>query len=132
MNIKTIAMKNNVSAVWMDAKTANIFATADRSSIGEFDLIATEVCDNHDNAVFKNERVEQSRDDQEQKKYFKAIAAHVQNDDTIFIFGPGKAQEQFKNFLEDYQNFNTKQIELGTSDKISEGEMAILASNHFN
>jgi stalled ribosome rescue protein Dom34 len=125
-------MIKKVSGIWMDSKRAIIIASENRSNIGEFNVVATIDCDNHEDADYKNDRVEQSRESLENKKYFKAIATYVDEDDSIFIFGPGKAQEQFKNFLAEDQNFNPKDIELGTSDKISEAEMKAKVKVHFS
>jgi stalled ribosome rescue protein Dom34 len=72
-----------------------------------------------------------ARENEDLKKYFKAIASHIYEDDTIFVFGPGKAQEQFKNFLEDYQNFKSKTIEFGTTEKMTENEMIAKVRIHF-
>jgi stalled ribosome rescue protein Dom34 len=125
-------MGKKVSGVWMDSKNAFIIASSDRTINTDYDIVAKVQCEDHEDKTFKNERVEQSRDDQEQKKYFKEIAAHISGDESIFIFGPGKAQEQFKNFLEDYQNFNSKEIELDASDKLSDSEMKAKVKYHFD
>jgi stalled ribosome rescue protein Dom34 len=117
----------NQSGVWMDNNHAFIISQNE----GSFEVTASIQCDDHEGATYKNDRVEQSKDNQETKKYFKEIAGHISDAHSIFIVGPGKAQEQFKNFLEDYQNFNTKELALGSSDKISQAEMIELVKNHF-
>ena len=126
-------MSNNkkVSGVWMDSQKAYVISTANETVVGNFEIISEIESDSHEDSDYKNDRAEQSRDNHDQKKYFKAIAAALNNDQEIFVFGPGKAQEQFKNFLEDYQNFNTKNITLGTSDKLSKNEMIAKVAAHF-
>ncbi len=125
-------MSKKVAGVWMDSEKAIIVATKDRTSTGSFEIIATVNCGDHEGANYKNERVEQSKENQENKKYFKEIASHIDGDNEIYIFGPGKAQEQFKNFLEDYQNFNSKEITLGTSGKISNNELIEAVDKFFS
>jgi stalled ribosome rescue protein Dom34 len=120
-----------VVGVWMDYKHAVIIAAEHFAASGNFSVLEKVVCDNHDDDVFKNEKVNQSKETQELKKYFKEIAGHIDEAASIYIFGPGKSQEQFKNFLEDYQNFKNKDIELGTSDKISENQMVAKVKEHF-
>jgi stalled ribosome rescue protein Dom34 len=120
-----------VSGVWMDSKHANVIATADRANHGNFEIVATVDCDDHEGADYKNEKVEHAKESQEQKKYFKAIASHIDEDQVIYIFGPGKAQEQFKNYLEDQHNFKSKEVTLGTADKITHNEMVAKVKSFF-
>jgi stalled ribosome rescue protein Dom34 len=122
-------MSNNQqkTGVWMDNNNAYIIAKENEA----FAVQARITCDDHDGATYKNDRVEQSKDDQEQKKYFKEIAAQLSNADSIYIVGPGKAQEQFKHFLEDYQNFNLKDVALGSSDHLNEHEMIEKVKHYF-
>jgi stalled ribosome rescue protein Dom34 len=123
---KNMSNSNQVG-VWMDANHAFVISKNENN----FSVNASINCGDHDGATFKNEHVEQSKENQEQKKYFEEIASHISNAHSIYIVGPGKAQEQFKNFLEDYQNFNAKEIALGASDKISQAEMIELVVEHF-
>lgn len=121
-----------VSGVWMDQKHAYVIASPDKSASGDFDIFAEVKCEDHDDDAYKNEKVNQSKETQELKKYFKEIASFIDDVQSIYIFGPGQAQEQFKNFLKDYQNFDEKEIKLGTSDKISENQMIAKTKAFFN
>lgn len=120
-----------VSGVWMDSAHAHIIATSDRAETGNFEIIANAKSENHNDARYKNEKSDMTRESGDLRKFFKEIASHIDEDDTIFVFGPGKAQEQFKNFLEDQHNFKSKKIELGTADKISQNEMIAKVRIHF-
>ena len=120
-----------VAGVWMDSKHAFVIANEGFSADGEYDVVSKVNCDGHDDDNYKNDRVEQSKETAELKKYFKEIANHIDEVNEIYIFGPGKSQEQFKNFLKDNQNFDQKHIELGTSDKITENQMIAQVRNHF-
>jgi stalled ribosome rescue protein Dom34 len=126
-------MSNNIKVcgVWMDSKHAIVIATENRVVHGEFEIITTVECGDHEGADYKNEKVEHSKDSQEQKKYFKTIASHIHEDQVIYVFGPGKAQEQFKNYLEDQHKFKSKEITLGTSDKITNNEMIAKVKSFF-
>lgn len=121
-----------VSGVWMDKKHAFIISSSDKSPNGDFEILSEIKCDDHDDDNFKNEKVNQSKETHEQKKYFKEIASFIDDVQSIYIFGPGQAQEQFKNFLKDYQNFDEKEIKLGASDKISENQMIAKTKAFFN
>ncbi|MFM2393808.1 MAG: hypothetical protein RLZZ546_1790 [Bacteroidota bacterium] len=120
-----------VVGVWMDQKNAHIISSPDKSANDDFEILSNVDCDDHDSDTFKNERVNLSKETQEQKKYFKEIASHIQDSDNIYLFGPGQVQEQFKRFLKDYQNFNKKDIKLGTADKISDNQMIACVKDFF-
>ena len=116
----------------MDSRHAFVIANEGFSADGEYDVVSKVKCDGHEDDNHKNDRVEQSKESAELKKYFKELANHIDEVNEIYIFGPGKSQEQFKNFLKDNQNFDQKHIELGTSDKITENQMIAQVRNHFN
>jgi stalled ribosome rescue protein Dom34 len=120
-----------VSGVWMDSAHAYIIATNNRAVTGEYEIVAHVKSENHDDSRHKNEKSDMAREVGDLRKFFKEIASHIDEDNTIFVFGPGKAQEQFKHFLEDYQNFKSKTIELGTADKMTNNEMIAKVKIHF-
>jgi stalled ribosome rescue protein Dom34 len=120
-----------VVGVWMDNKHAFIISSADRKIGGDFDMIKKIERHEHNDDYYKNERVELAKDTQEIKKYFKAIADEIDQDQAIYIFGPGKAQEEFKNVLKENHHFDSKIIELGTSDKLSTNQMIAKVKAHF-
>jgi hypothetical protein len=128
--LETMSRNKKYSGIWMDTKNAFIISKENESTIY---AITNEIeCEDHDGAKYKNERVEHSKEVLEQKNYFKAIAAAITTNDGIYVFGPGKAQEQFKNFLSDYQNFHLIDTKLGTSDKITPPEMIAAVTEHFS
>ena len=131
---KVINMKyqgKKVVGVWMDFQHAFIISTDNRTTGADYAMLKKIERDGHEDDNYKNERVELSKDKSELKKYFKAIADEIDQDHSIFIFGPGKAQEEFKNALEDNQHFASKDIVLGTSDKISVNQMVAKVKDHF-
>jgi len=56
-------------------------------------------------------------------KYFKSVASRLLSFDRIYIFGPGKAQEQFQNHLKEDAQFNDKKITIGTADNLTDPQM---------
>ena len=121
----------NVVGVWMDSKHAFIISTPDRKTGGKYEMLKKIEREEHSDENYKNERFELGKNTQELKKYFKAIIDEIDQDHAIFIFGPGKAQEELKNVLKDNNQFKSKEIVLGTSDKISINQMIAKVSQHF-
>jgi predicted nuclease with TOPRIM domain len=120
-----------VIGVWLNNKNAFIIGTADRKIGSEFSLLKKIDRTNHDDEHYKNERFELAKEKQELKVFYKAISEEIDSVEVIFIFGPGKAQEELKNVLKDMPKFKTKIIEMGTSDKISTHQMIARVKEHF-
>lgn len=120
-----------VVGVCMDYQHAVVISTDSRKIGADFEKQKEIGRDGHEEEQYKNDRVELSKDKLELKRYFKAIADEIDQDDAIFIFGSGKAQEEFKNFLDDMHPFSSKEITLGTSDKINVKQMIAKTKDHF-
>lgn len=64
-------------------------------------------------------------------KYFKSISSQLLNYDDILLFGTGKAQEQFHNFLKDDQQFSNKKITIDSSEQMTEPQMIAKVRDFF-
>ncbi|HJW27742.1 MAG TPA: hypothetical protein VJ508_00660, partial [Saprospiraceae bacterium] len=53
------------------------------------------------------------------------------NYDEILIFGPGKSQEELRNFLHEDAHFNSKRIILTTSQHITDHQMIATVRDFF-
>lgn len=123
--------EKKVVGIWIDNTHAYLFATPNRTQNGSFAQIDKIESDDHKDDMYKNDKVELAKERQEQRKMFKEITNQINHDDVIYIFGPGKAQEQLKNHLEENAQFNNKQIELGTSGSINTKQMIDHLEKHF-
>ena len=70
------------------------------------------------------------RDDTRQ--YYKLVAHELLPYDEIFIFGPGKSQEEFINWLHTDVQFKMKQIKIGSADYVSDNQKVALVRDHFD
>jgi hypothetical protein len=120
-----------IVGIWMDNKQAFIISTADRKIGGEYQMLKKIERKTHTDENYKNERFELAKETQELKQYYKALTAEIDQDDAIYIFGPGKSQEEFKNILKDIHQFKTKDIVLGSSDRMTTKQMAARVKEHF-
>jgi hypothetical protein len=120
-----------IVGVWMDYKHAFIISTENRTIGGDYLLKQKIDRSGHENDVYKNERFELAKEKAELKKFFKAISDEILLDDVLFIFGPGKSQEEFKNVLLDIHAFKTKEISIGSSAKITIKQMISMVEIFF-
>jgi stalled ribosome rescue protein Dom34 len=121
-----------VIGIYIDNNSAYILAAAGNSTKGEFHLVEKIEIDDHKDDIYKNDKVDLNKEKQELRKTYKEIETHANNMDVIYIFGPGKAQEQLKNHLEDNHHYKSKEIALGTSGQINTKQMADHLEKHFN
>jgi hypothetical protein len=120
-----------VVGVWMDNKHAFIISTTDRKTGGEFQMLKKIERKEHTDENYKNERFELAKEKQELKQYYKSISTEIEQDEAIYIFGPGKAQEELKNVLKEIHVFKSKNIILGSSDKMSVKQMIARVTDFF-
>ncbi len=64
-------------------------------------------------------------------KYYKSVSALLLPYDEILIFGPGKAQEQFKNYLHEDAQFKNKQISIDSGEHLTDPQMIAKVREFF-
>ena len=64
-------------------------------------------------------------------KYYKSLSILLLTYDEIFVFGPGKSQEQFHNHLKKNAQFRNKQITIGSSDQLTDNQMIAKVQEFF-
>jgi len=64
-------------------------------------------------------------------KYFKSLSILLLTYDEIFVFGPGKSQEQFHNQLKNDVQFRNKQITIGSADQLTDNQMIAMVRDFF-
>jgi len=79
----------------------------------------------------KGEHASMNADKAHAHKYYKALAQRLMTYDEIFIFGPGKSQEEFRNILHEDQHFKNKRIALGSVDHLTDHQMIAKVRDFF-
>jgi hypothetical protein len=122
-----------VVGIWMDQRHAFVISTESyKPHDGDFSVLDTIEKNDHSNDVYKNESAELKKDAADQKKYHAALMVAIKDVDAVYIFGPGKAQEEFKNVLKDNHQYKNKDIILGSSDKMSTKQMVERVKSIFD
>ena len=79
----------------------------------------------------KGEHASMNAEKTDNRKYYKTIAQRLLNFDEVLIFGPGKSQEEFLNFLHEDQHFKNKKITLDSASQISDNQMVAKVRDFF-
>jgi len=65
------------------------------------------------------------------KKYYEEITENVSDADTILIFGPGKARNEFEKYLKN-SNYNGKINDVEACDKMTDHQIAAKVRSYFH
>ena len=114
------------AGVWMDHHNAVFIPFTDGAfAIQEDKVVAGEY---HGD---KGEHAYNNAEKTDNRKYFKTIASQLLKYDEIYIFGPGKSQEEFLNFLNDEKHFKNKKITLGSAEKMTDPQTVAKVRDFF-
>jgi stalled ribosome rescue protein Dom34 len=64
-------------------------------------------------------------------KYFKSVSGLLTGYDALLIFGPGKSQEQFQNYLREDAHFKSKQITIDSAEQLTDPQMVAKVRDFF-
>lgn len=127
-------MKHNTTkqyaGVWLDSQHAIIMAHNPENDNGDYSI--------HDKVSAKTyhggkgEHGMNNADQANMHQYFKSLASLLLKYDEILIFGPGKSQEQFVNFLKEDSNFVNKQITLDSAKHLTDPQMLAKVQDFFS
>jgi stalled ribosome rescue protein Dom34 len=115
--------------VWMDSQNATIVGKED-SENGEFVVLGYVNNDGPDNN--SNEKTSNNQEIGLTQKFFKEIAGKMANIDEIHITGTGQVQEQFMKFLAETPQYKNAISSESTSNKMSDENLALFMTKHFN
>lgn len=115
--------------VWMDSHHASIVGRANIES-GDFEILGH--VKNEGPANNSNEHTANNQEITLTHKFFKEIAAKMQNVDDIHVTGTGQIQEQFIKFLAETPQYKTAIASESTSNKMSDDELIAFTAKYFD
>lgn len=115
--------------VWMDSHHATVVG---RTNADDSEFV---VLGHVKNAGAEGNSSENAANNHEitlQHKFFKEIAALMQNVDEIHVTGTGDAQEQFIKFLSETPQYKNAKAKESTSNKMSDEKFIEMVTANFN
>lgn len=113
-------MKSNYKfGIWMDSMHATIV----EADIENGNLRVVTHVTGEEHVPHENEKTENNQKIMLQAKYFKEIAAHLQNANHVHLTGTGQAQEQFIHYLAKTPQFKNTKTEESTSNRMSDEKL---------
>jgi stalled ribosome rescue protein Dom34 len=106
--------------IWMDTQHATIVGK-ENMEVGELVVLSHEK--GEEVSSNSSEKTSNNQEKNLQEKFFKEIAAHLQNATHIHVTGTGQAQEQFIHYLAETPQFKNTKAEQSTSTKMSDEKL---------
>jgi len=115
--------------VWMDSHHATVVG---RENVIEGDFIVLGQIENKGALPNSSEKSFNNDEIGHTQKFFKEIAALMQNVDVIHVTGTGDAQEQFIKFLAETPQYKNAKADESTSNKMSDEKFIEMIASHYN
>jgi hypothetical protein len=133
---------NNKIGVWMDhsaAKFIKIDTSVESIEIINSDYNSNPREDGHgaDGSRFgststNNEHKKNQQEIEKTKQFYKKCEEQLQQYDSILLFGPTNAKNEFKNILDENKNFADKSIFVESADKLTDNQLLEFVNKYFN
>lgn len=115
--------------VWMDAHHATVVG---KGTLGDDNFVVLGHITNPGAEGNSSENAHNNHEIGLTQKFFKEIAALMQNVDEMHITGTGDSQEQFINFLANTPQYKNTATDESTSNKMSDEKLIEMITAHFN
>lgn len=112
--------------IWMDHSSAHVMEYTT-------DDIQTKIIEADSSPL--QSKGEESIHNKEQKstnEYYKMIAEEIKNYDNVLIFGPTNAKAELNNILKGDNHFENINIEMQSSDKMTENQLHAFVRDYFS
>jgi stalled ribosome rescue protein Dom34 len=114
------------AGVWLDSDKAIIITNASENDYAIEEKIKAK--ENHSGG---SEHAMNNAKQTDTIKYYKSVSSHLLNYSELLVFGPGKAQEQFQNYLQEDAQFKNKKVTIDTSEQLTDPQMIAKVRDFF-
>ena len=118
------------AGVWLDNANAIIIANTSENESGDYSI--QNKVKSKANRGAGSEHSMNNAKQADIHKYYKSVSTLLLNYDEVLVFGPGKAQEQFKNHLTEDAQFKDKKITIDSAEQLTDPQMIAKVREFFN
>ncbi len=123
--------EKKVAGLWIDHEKAILIESSDQSSTGEFELVK-KIKSNLHGSFGNSQNANSNKISQELHDFFKQVSHQLTGLDNVYVIGPGKAQEEFRNYVKKDGIMKSVHIELDTAEAhLSDNQMIAKVRNYF-
>jgi len=117
------------AGVCLDSHNAIIIANTSETENGDYSIQDKVQASEYHGG--KGEHFMHNAEQSNHLKYFKSVANLLLNFDEILVFGPGKSQEEFINFLHEDAQFKSKKITIDSAGQLTDPQMIAKVRDFF-
>ncbi len=117
------------AGLWLDNAKAILITNTSNNGIGDYAI--QDKVKAHEKHGGGSEHSMNNAKHSDNLKFFKDISSLLLNYDEILIFGPGKSQEQFQNFLKGDAHFHNKKITIDSDEQLTDPQMIAKVRDFF-
>ncbi len=122
--------KTRLLGIWMDHSNAHAMTYANDTIITET-ISSTFTHQQKEETLAKSENMMHNKEQQTQGSYYKRIGEVIKNYEKVLIFGPTEAKSELANLLKEDHHFDAIEIEVKSSDKMTEHQMQAFVKSYF-
>ncbi len=120
------------AGLWIDHEKAILIHTNDQSNIGEYNTVKKIKANIH-GSFGSSQNANTNKISKELHDFFRQVSQQLTGIDMVYVIGPGKAQEEFRNYVKKEGLIKSAAIEIDTADAhISDNQMIAKVRNHFS
>ncbi|MBC7885166.1 MAG: hypothetical protein H7X99_06805 [Saprospiraceae bacterium] len=120
-----------VIGLWMDHEGAYVINTPDNTNVGDFEVI-TKIKSNLHGSFGSSQDANSNKISTELHQYFKQLSRELNGNDFAYVIGPGKAQEEFRNFVKKEGALKDLKMEVDTAEAhMTNNQMVAKVRTHF-
>lgn len=115
--------------IWMDHASADLIAL---NLDNKQQYIQSKFSfDDKEEALQKGEKHMHNKENQKRQGYYMEIADEILNYGHVLLFGPTDAKLELHNYLSKDAHFKNVQIDVETTDKLTDKQKEAFVKNHF-
>ena len=121
-----------VAGLWIDHDKAILIETPNQSNTGDFVQIK-KIKSNLHGSFGSSQNANTNKISKELHDFFRQVSQQLTGIDVVYVIGPGKAQEEFRNYVKKEGLMKSVVIEIDTADAhISDNQMVAKVRSHFS
>jgi len=117
------------AGVWLDSHKAMIITNTPKTENGDYSIQDKVQANEYHGG--KGEHFSNNAEQANNLKYFKSVSNLLLPYDEILVFGPGKSQEQFLNFLHEDAQFKSKKITIDSAEQLTDPQIIAQVRDFF-
>lgn len=120
-----------VAGLWIDHEKAILIQTQDRSNEGDYDPVKR-IKSNLHGSFGSSQNANTNKISKELHDFFRQVSHSISGIEVLYVIGPGKAQEEFRNYVKKEGLLRSLEIELDSAQAhLSENQITAKVRSHF-